>query len=152
MIWLVAALERRGADRKERAMQHRSTSQFLRRVLIADAVTSAVCGLTLTIGSGFLASLLHLPEALLTYSGLSLFPFAAFVGAVATRESMSRAGVWTVIALNALWVVDSLVLAVSGWGSPTGVGTAFVIAQALVVAAFAEAEFFGLRRAAMQAV
>ena len=41
------------------------------------------------------------------------------------------------IAVNALWVVDSLVMAAAGWGSPTAAGTAWIVAQALAVAGLA---------------
>jgi hypothetical protein len=47
---------------------------------------------------------------------------------------------------NALWVVDSLLLLVSGWVSPTSAGYAFVIAQALVVLMYADFQIVGLRR------
>lgn len=123
-----------------------SGSTFLRRVLTADALLSAVMGAVLVLAVGPLSSLLSLPASLLTWSGLSLLPFAAFVGWLATRELPPRAGVWAVILCNALWVVDSIVLLASGWVEPTFLGSAFVIFQALVVATLAELEFFGLRR------
>ena len=123
-----------------------SGSTFLRRVLTADAILCAVMGAVLVLAVTPLSSLLRLPASLLTWSGLSLFPFAAFVGWLATRELPPRAGVWAVILCNALWVVDSIVLLSSGWVEPTFLGSAFVIFQALVVAVLAELEFFGLRR------
>jgi hypothetical protein len=36
---------------------------------------------------------------------------------------------------------------VTGWVAPTWLGYAFVLVQAVVVALFAELQFFGLRRA-----
>jgi hypothetical protein len=56
--------------------------------------------------------------------------------------------VWAIIALNAVWVVDSLLIFVTGWLAPTGLGVAFIIAQAIFVGVLAELEYFGLRRAA----
>lgn len=124
---------------------------FLRRVLLADAATSAACGVLLTLGAGLLAPLTGLPPALLSEAGLLLFPFAALVVYAATRASLSRPLVWTIIAGNALWAVDSIGLLLSGWVEPTLVGESFVIAQAIVVAVFAELEFFALRRSVQAA-
>jgi len=131
----------------EKIMNASQISPFLRRVLFADAATSAAAGLLMLCGAGLLEPLLGIPEALTRYAGLSLMPFAAFVAWLATRQQLSRAGVWAVIALNALWVVDSIVLLLSGWIQPSVLGQAYVMAQAVVVAALAELEYIGLRRA-----
>ncbi|MFP2901020.1 hypothetical protein [Corallococcus sp. 4LFB] len=50
------------------------------------------------------------------------------------------------VAVNALWVVDSVLLMTHGPTAPTGLGVAFVTAQALAVAVFAALEYAGLRR------
>jgi hypothetical protein len=121
-------------------------STFLRRVLLLDAVATAATGLMLTFGASLTKDLLGLPQSLMQYAGLSLLPFAALVGFLATRETISRPAVWAVIAYNALWSIDSIALLVTGWVAPTALGTAFVVAQALVVALFAELEYVGLRR------
>ena len=123
-----------------------NTSPFLRRVLLADAATSGASGLLMTFASGTLEEWLGVPTGLLRYAGLSLLPFAALVAYLATRESPPRAAVWAVIVLNALWAVDSILLLAGGWVGPTALGYTFVIAQALIVAAFAEAQYVGLRR------
>jgi len=95
-----------------------------------------------------LAAILGLPAELLREAGWVLLPFAAFVGFLALRQQVSRPGVWIVIALNALWVIDSVLLLVAGSVEPNALGYAFVIAQALIVGVFAELEYFGLRRVA----
>jgi hypothetical protein len=121
-------------------------SPLLRYVLIGDALASGATGLLLAGGAGFLTGLLGLPEQLMRYAGLFLLPYAAIVAYVGTRATVSRGAVWTIVAANAIWVVESLLLLVGGWVSPTALGIGFVAAQALVVAAFAEAQFLGLRR------
>jgi hypothetical protein len=123
-----------------------SQTVFLRRVLILDAVASGATGLLMLLGAGLLEQWLNLPAALLRYAGISLLPFAAIVAWLGLRTSLSRAGVWAVIALNVLWVVDSAALLVSGWVDPALLGYAFVIFQAAVVALLAELEFIGLRQ------
>ena len=120
-------------------------STLLRYALIGDAVASGATGL-MAGGSGLLAGLLGLPEELLRVAGLVLLPYAAVVAYVGTRERLSSRAVWAVIALNAVWVVDSLLLLVSGTVVPTILGYGFVLAQAIVVLVFAEAQYFGLRR------
>jgi hypothetical protein len=121
---------------------------FLRRALAADAIVTGVAAAQMLFGAGLLTGLLGLPEPLLRYAGLSLIPFVAIVGYLATRESPSRAAVWGVIAYNVLWAVDSMLLLVSGYVAPTALGYAFVIAQASAVAVFAQLEYVGLKRAA----
>ncbi len=121
-------------------------SPFLRRALLADALISGATGLLMLIGANVLASLLGLPEALLRYAGLVLLPYGALVAYVATREQLRRWAVWAVIVANAIWAVDSIILLLSGWLTPNALGYAFIIFQALVVAAFAEIQYIGLRR------
>jgi hypothetical protein len=121
-------------------------SPLLRYALVGDAFASGATGLLLAVGAGHLAGWFGLPEQLLQYAGVFLLPYAAVVAYVGTRPSVSRRAVWAIIAANAVWVVESMLLLVSGWVSPTRLGMAFVAAQALIVAAFAEAQFIGLRR------
>ncbi|MGA4638028.1 hypothetical protein ACPA5B_29555 [Pseudomonas solani] len=123
-------------------------SPLLRRVLQLDALLSGAAGLLMTLGAGPLSSLLALPAALLTGAGLLMLPWCAVLLWLARRETLDRRAVWAVIAVNAVWVVDSLLLLVSGWVQPTLLGQAFVIAQALAVVLFAELQFFGLKRSA----
>lgn len=123
-------------------------SPLLRRVLQLDALLSGAAGLLMTLGAGPLSSLLALPVALLTGAGLLMLPWCAVLLWLARRETLDRRAVWAVIAVNAVWVVDSLLLLVSGWVQSTLLGQAFVIAQALAVVLFAELQFFGLKRSA----
>ena len=120
---------------------------FLRYALLGDALASGATGLLTLVGAGLLTDVLGLPTGLLRGVGLVLLPYAGFVAWLGTRTSPARGAVWAVVAINALWVVDSLVLLASGWVVPTGLGTAFVLGQALVVAGFAAAQAHGLRMA-----
>lgn len=125
-----------------------TAQNFLRRILLADAVVSGSTGVLLLAAAPVLERLLALPAPLLRYAGFSLLPFAALVLVLAKRDVLPRGGVWTVIALNAAWVVASAALLVVGGVAPNGLGYAFVIVQALAVAALAEMQYMGLRRAA----
>ena len=127
-------------------MSQFQSSPFLRKALLLDAAATGATALLLVAGAGMLEALLGLPVALLREAGLMLIPFVAFVPWVATREQVSRGPVWAIIAANALWVIASLGLLMSGWVAPTALGYTFVIAQAAVVALFAELQYAGLRR------
>lgn len=123
-------------------------SDFLRRALLADAICSGSMGLLLALLAGPLSRWFGLPSAMLLQVGLFLLGFAGFVAVLGLRQASPRLLFWLVIAGNALWALDSVLLLVSGWVAPTMLGGAFVVAQALVVALLAELEYTGLRRSA----
>lgn len=127
-------------------MSYDQTSNFLRRALILDALASGATGLLMIAGAGLVEGLLGLPAALLRGAGLVLVPYVAFVIYAGTRDTISRSAVWTIIAANVAWAAASALLLVSGWVSPTALGYAFVIAQAVVVALLGELQYMGLRR------
>jgi hypothetical protein len=132
-------------------MQTISSLSFLRRVLAVDALSSGAMGLALIAFAPLLATWLNLPVDLLRQSGSVLLPFAAFVGYLASRDQPSRVAIWAVVALNAVWTIDSVLLLLSGWVAPNALGYAFIIGQALIVGVFAELEYIGLRRASAAA-
>ncbi|MBA3448796.1 MAG: hypothetical protein H0T56_14565 [Pseudaminobacter sp.] len=119
---------------------------FLRNALTIDAIVSAVAGVGMAAGGWLLAPLLDLPQSLLFWAGLSLFPWAAVLFTMARRETVARLVLIDIIAVNALWVAGSFGLLVSGAVEPTALGYAFVIAQALAVAFFTKLQIIGLRR------
>ena len=125
-----------------------TTSAFLRNVLLADALVSGATGLLMTLAAGVLEPILQVPATLLRGAGLALIPYAAFVAVLARREALPRGAVWAVVACNAVWAVDCVALLFTGWIDPTLLGVAFILMQALVVAAFAELQVVGLRRLA----
>ena len=126
--------------------------RLLRVALLGDAVASGATGLLMAAAAGPLAPLLGLPEPLLRGAGLVLLPYAAVVARLGTRPMPGRGAVRAVVALNLLWVVDSLLLLALRLVAPTGLGVAFVLLQALVVLGFALAQWAGLRQAATAAV
>ncbi len=117
----------------------------LRGILVADALISGSTGVLLLAGAGVVGPLLGISESLLRYAGIILVPFAACVYSLSARP-VSRGAVLAVIVLNGLWVAGSLALLAAGGIAPTALGTAFVVAQAVVVAIFAELQYAGLRR------
>jgi hypothetical protein len=119
---------------------------LLRNALGLDAIASGATGLLMAAGAGPLSTLLGLPAALLTGAGIACLAWAAFVGWASRRAELASAVVWTIIALNAVWVVESVLILLLGWVQPTTLGVAFVVGQAAAVLALTEAQYIGLRR------
>lgn len=119
------------------------SADFLRTALLADAVATGAAALVSVALAGPLATWLEVPRTLLIATGLVLIPWVAYLLLLSRRVSSS--GVWTVILGNLAWAVGCVVLA---WlVAPNAFGYAFLLAQAGVVAAFAEPQYVGLRRA-----
>lgn len=53
---------------------------------------------------------------------------------------------WVVIAINAMWAIDNLVLLFSGWITPNLIGQVFIVTQAALVLLFLELELLGMKR------
>jgi hypothetical protein len=127
-------------------------SAFLRRVLLADAAFSVAGGALMAFACRVLAGPLGLDSRLLLAAGLALFPYAAYVSWLATRQAVPRAAVWAPIVLNVVWAADCLLVLLGGRYAPTLFGELFIGAQIVAVLAFAELEFIGLRRASALAL
>jgi len=123
-----------------------ASSGFLRRTLALDALACAAAGGLLASGGGALSRPLGLSAGLMQPMGLFLFGYSAVLAWMAGRESLPGAAVWAVIAANIVWTAESLLVLASGHLHPTSLGSAFIVAQAVAVAVFAELEFLGLRR------
>src|SRR5262245_3131490 len=120
-------------------------SRLLRIALMADAVATTATALLLLVFSGPLETLFGLPSSFSRTIGIALLPYAAIVAYLGTRPQVSRGAVWAVIVCNLFWVVNSALVLMTNWIDPTPLGIAFVIAQAVAVAGFADAQFLGLR-------
>lgn len=111
--------------------RERAGAPSLRAVLVLDAATCLLMGVLLVAAAGPLAALLGLPQALLFWAGIVLFPSAALMAATAVTRRPLPGLVWLVIVGNAAWVLASLgVLMVF---EPNALGIAFVLVQAVVV-------------------
>jgi hypothetical protein len=119
-------------------------ASLLRLALRLDAVVTGLNGAAYLLAAGPLSGLLGLPAGWLRGVGVFLLAYAAAVWLVGTRPTPSA--VRTVVAANALWAAGSVAAVLAGLGSPTTVGAAWLVLQALVVAAFAVLQSAGLRR------
>jgi hypothetical protein len=130
-----------------RPATERDSSAFLRVALKLDAVVTGANGAAYLVAAGPLADLFGLDAMLLRGAGAFLLVFAAAVWIAGTRTVVPRRAVAVIVAANALWAIDSIVSAIAGWGTPTTAGTVWIVLQAVTVAAFAELQLTGLRRA-----
>lgn len=117
---------------------------FLRRVLGLDAVASGAAGLLMTLGSSLLADLVALDPAVTRPAGLFLIVWAAGLAALALRPAPPRPLVLGVVAVNLLWVIESVMSLALGWLQPNAAGVAFVLAQAAAVGGFAGLQVIAL--------
>jgi hypothetical protein len=130
----------------EDAMSSFANWSLLRVALLADAIASGAMGVLMALAAAPLGDWFGLPVVLVRAVGLILIPYAALLAWLARSAVTPRLPAQIVVAGNVVWVVGSLLLLASELVSPTGLGTGFVIGQALIVAILAEAQFVGLRR------
>ena len=121
-------------------------SPLLRPLLCADAAVSGLNAAAYLAAAPLIAGVLGLPAGTLRAAGAFLLTYALAVLYAGTRAHPPRGAVVAVVAVNALWALGSVLLAAGAWLTPTGVGTAWVLAQAAVVATFAAAQAGALRR------
>lgn len=118
----------------------------LRAALLLDAGASGITAALMIAGAGLLEGPLGLPAWLLREAGLILVPYVAMVTLIATRARIAPSAVYVVIVCNALWTVGSFALLASGFVTPSALGTAFVIVQALAVAGLGALQYVALHR------
>ena len=121
------------------------SDRLLRRALQLDAGVTGLNGAGYLAAAAVLDDVLGMPTAPLRALGAFLLVFAAAVGLLGTRTTIANGAVVGVVAANLLWVLASLTAAVGGWHEPTAAGTAWIVLQAAVVAAFALLQWRGRR-------
>lgn len=128
----------------------RGDGLLLRRGLQLDAIATGATAFALLAFATPLSAWSGLPAALLGAAGFALMAFVALLAWLMSRPRIPPRGAWAVIALNALWVVDSVALLFWPGIDATAFGAAFVLAQAAAVALFALLQWFGVRRLGAQ--
>lgn len=122
-----------------------ASPKFLPRLLLVDGMATGATALLLLAGADVLAPLLQLPAGLLRTAGAICVPFVAWVLMLSRRAEASRAAVATVVAINVAWVAGSAWVAFGPVWQPNTFGIVFACAQAMVVLAFAELGWMGMR-------
>jgi hypothetical protein len=125
----------------------RDGGRLLRFALRLDAAGSGTLGLLALAAATPLADLLGMTAGELLGTGAFLVGYALALVLLAARPVIPRAGAWTVVVGNSLWVLGSIGAVVAGRDTFTALGVAVVLAQAAAVAVFADLQWLGLRRA-----
>jgi len=120
---------------------------LLRTALTLDAAITGANGAAYLVAAPVLHDLLGPPVGALRAVGAFLLVFAAVVWFVGSRSTISLRAAGVVVAVNLVWVIDSLAAAALGWGSPTTIGTVWIVLQAAVVSGLAALQWTGIRRA-----
>ena len=126
-------------------------STFLRTVIGLDAAACGLMGAAFAFDAGLLAEPLGLSPAFMQPVGWFLLPYAAVLAFLATRPALPRGVVWGLVAFNVIWTVESLAVMALGWVQPTGLGIAFVAAQAVAAVVVGDLQYLVLRRARREA-
>lgn len=113
-----------------------TVTPYLRNVLLLDGIVSGAAGLVMAAGATVLGPLLALPDQLLFWAGIVLFPWCAALVFLARRQSLPRLALLDIVTINGLWVIASFGIMVTGLVQPNLLGVLFVSAQALTVAMF----------------
>ena len=108
----------------------------LSRALLVDAAGSGATGLLLTAGNGALAEPLGVPSGWLLGLGVFMLAYAAELVVVARMLPRTAGWVRRIGMANSGWVLASVGAVVLGAWDLTGLGVAFVLAQAAAVAGF----------------
>lgn len=121
-------------------------SGALRAALRADAGVSAAAAALQLLAGGALNAATGLPSYLLLGSGVFMAGYVALLLVLASRARLWRPLVRLVIAGNGLWALGCVVIAFDGPAAINSLGRAYLLVQALGVAALALWQAFGLRR------
>lgn len=123
-----------------------ASHRFLSRVMWADAASCAATGVLQLAAAQPLAALTGLPAPLLAGTGLFLLVYALAAAWMARRQPTPRTLIGLVAVGNLGWALACGALLWSGLLPVTAWGTAWVLAQAVVVVVLAELQWAGLRR------
>ena len=117
---------------------------MFRRVLFANALFSTVSGLLIVIFNDYLSRIFGLSEpAFLIPVGIGVFLFGAHIAISARRPQLRLSELKYFTLMDILWVVGSLVLALTVPLSTSGLW--LIIGAALIVTDFGILEWIGIK-------
>lgn len=124
-------------------------TRFLRYALIADAlICTAIVMLQLSLPD-LLVQQLQLPYVLLKGSAVFLAAYVGLLIVLASSKAVWKATVGMVVIGNVGWAVACVALA--ALAAPSGLGVAYLLAQAVLVLVIARFESVGLSGSAVAA-
>jgi hypothetical protein len=119
---------------------------LLRLALRADAIVCITTGAISLVAAQPLGTLLGVSPLALGILGAVVAVYGAFLLYAAAQAQISRRIALITLVLDAIWVIDSMVLLLTGWLPLTSAGMWTIGLVALAVATLGELKFFGLRR------
>jgi hypothetical protein len=119
--------------------------RLLKFALCADAAASAALAGGQLMFPALLAQHLSLPAMLLTETGIFLVGYVLMLLALASMARVWAAAIQFVVIGNVGWAIGCLALAATPLVSPSGLGVAFLLFQAVSVLLFAWLQRAGLR-------
>ena len=120
-------------------------SLLLRRTLATNALVTLLFGAVLLVDRGLVADVLGIASALpVAVAGLVCIAFAPVLLVAARKRDLDPRAVALLIAVDGLWVLASLVVAIVA--PITLAGRGLVLAQAALVAVFMALDAAGARR------
>ncbi|MGX1881551.1 hypothetical protein [Streptomyces sp. NPDC055287] len=125
----------------------RAQDSQLRTSLRVDSWSTAAFGVVLLAGGNWLSGPLGLPVTWSVPFGIAMLGGAAALALIAGAPRIPSRPVMAVAVGNALSCVALLLIAFTGVVPLTGLGIAFMVVGAVVVAVFAGLEYAGHRRA-----
>lgn len=123
------------------------SATLLRWVLRADAIGCGVIALAYFGGGSAVSGALGIPFGLLMAAGAILALYGVAAAVLSMQDHVKPAWIVGLILVNGLWAIDSALIALSGWFSPTGLGVAWHLAQIVIVVGFGALQYIGMRKA-----
>jgi len=127
-------------------------SNALRTVIAVDAAACGLAGAALALDAALVAPIAGVPETVLQPLGLFLVAYAAVLAFLASRAELPRAVVWTLVAFNVAWAVESVMAPILGGAAPAGLGLTLILVQAAGALLVADLQFLALRKARREAM
>jgi len=122
-----------------------STPAFLRHVMLLDAASCLATAVFQLALAGTLYHLFGIPAPLLTATGAFLMLYAVAAAVVGVNASRARPFIALFALGNVGWGLACIALPATGQLAPTGLGHAWLYAQAAVVFGLAALQWAGLR-------
>ena len=119
----------------------------IRTVLWIDSAAGALSGFNTLVFGGWMVDWFHLPRALLTVLGCISLVYACYSGSLAWREIEERRWLRLLVFANLAYSAFCCVLAVRFSDVANGLGVAYLLGDAGVVAALAVVEWWVFRGA-----
>jgi len=120
-------------------------SPLLKSALVADAVVTGAAAVLQLAAASWLSELLALPRTLLVESGTFLVAYTLLLIVLARSTSVSSVIIAAIVLGNIAWGAGCIGLLITDALSPSGLGVAFVIMQAVAVLVFATLEYLGVK-------